>query len=115
MISQFRREHVSVAGPARQLGTTWRTVWRAIEPLLAETAADESRFAGVTSLGVKTHLAKAQARLASLRNKTINLLAGPSVPDDGSSCHLPTEWPWEEGWTQLSTAETGPPAPATSA
>ena len=55
-ISQLRHEHASVAGLARQLGTTWRTVWRAIEPLLAEMAADESRFAGVTSLGVDEHV-----------------------------------------------------------
>jgi len=31
---QLRREHASVAGIARQLGTTRRTVWRAVEPLL---------------------------------------------------------------------------------
>jgi transposase len=34
-IEQIRREHASVAGLARRLGTTWRTVWRAIRPLLA--------------------------------------------------------------------------------
>lgn len=55
-ITQIRREHASVAGIARQLGTTWRTVWKAIEPLLLAMADDESRFAGVTSLGVDEHI-----------------------------------------------------------
>ena len=50
-IGQLRREHASVQGLARQLGTTWRTVWNSIKPLLEELAADESRFDGVTSLG----------------------------------------------------------------
>ncbi|WP_199589248.1 transposase family protein [Blastococcus sp. TF02A-26] len=55
-IGQLRREHASVAGLARTLGTTWRTVWRSIRPLLAGMAADEARFAGVTSLGVDEHV-----------------------------------------------------------
>jgi transposase len=55
-IGQLRREHASVQGLARQLGTSWRTVWSAIKPLLAELAADESRFDGVTSLGVDEHV-----------------------------------------------------------
>jgi transposase len=55
-ISQLRREHASVLGLARQLGTTWRTVWRAIAPLLQAMAEDESRFAGVTCLGVDEHV-----------------------------------------------------------
>jgi transposase len=55
-IGQLRREHASIAGIARALGTTWRTVWRAIEPLLTAMAADESRFAGVTALGVDEHV-----------------------------------------------------------
>jgi transposase len=56
-IGQLRREHASVAGIARQLGTSWRTVWWAVAPLLAEMAADETRFADVTSLGVDEHVA----------------------------------------------------------
>jgi transposase len=55
-IRQMRREHASVAGIARQLGTTWNTVWTAIRPLLQEMAADESRFAGVERLGVDEHV-----------------------------------------------------------
>jgi transposase len=55
-IKQMRREHASVAGLARQLGTTWRTLWRALEPLLRLMAADESRLDGVTALGVDEHV-----------------------------------------------------------
>ena len=35
-ICQLRFEHASVLGLARQLGTTWRTLWRSIEPLLQQ-------------------------------------------------------------------------------
>jgi transposase len=55
-INQLRREHASVAGLARQLGTTWRTVWRSIQPLLEQMAADPHRFADVTTLGVDEHI-----------------------------------------------------------
>ena len=55
-INQLRREHASVAGIARQLGTTWRTVWRSIAPLLEAMAGDETRFEGVTTLGVDEHV-----------------------------------------------------------
>lgn len=55
-IGQLRAEHASVHGLARQLGTTWRTVWRSIQPLLAQLADDPSRFDGVTSLGVDEHV-----------------------------------------------------------
>jgi hypothetical protein len=54
-IGQLRREHASVQGLAWQLGTTWRTVWTSIKPLLDELADDESRFDGVTNLGVDEH------------------------------------------------------------
>jgi transposase len=55
-IGQLRREHASVAGIAGQLGTSWRTVWRSIKPLLEAMAADESRFEGATMLGVDEHV-----------------------------------------------------------
>jgi len=55
-IGQLRREHASVLGLARQLGTTWRTVWRSIKPLLEAMAADPARFDGVTDLGVDEHV-----------------------------------------------------------
>ncbi len=56
VVEQVRREHASIAGLARQLATTWRTVWTSIAPILARAAADEARFAGVTTLGVDEHL-----------------------------------------------------------
>ncbi|NMR21374.1 ISL3 family transposase [Cellulomonas fimi] len=55
-INQIRREHASVAGLARQLGTSWNTVWTSIKPLLEAMAADETRFAGVSTLGVDEHV-----------------------------------------------------------
>ena len=55
-IEQLRREHGSVNGIRRQLGTGWRTVWESIRPILAAAAADESRFEGVTILGVDEHV-----------------------------------------------------------
>ena len=55
-IAQLRREHASIAGLARQLGTTWRTVWRAIKPLLHAMDAEPTRFQDVTILGVDEHI-----------------------------------------------------------
>ena len=55
-VGQLRREHASVAGLARQLGTTWRTVWESVKPLLKAMAADEARFDDVVSLGVDEHI-----------------------------------------------------------
>ncbi len=55
-ITQIRREHASVQGAARQLGVRWRTVWSAIKPILAAAAEDETRFAGVSTLGVDEHV-----------------------------------------------------------
>jgi transposase len=55
-VAQLRREHASVQGLARQLGTAWRTVWESVKPLLEARAADETRFDGVTTLGVDEHV-----------------------------------------------------------
>lgn len=55
-VGQLRREHATVQGLARQLGVDWKTLWRAIKPRLQELADDESRFAGVVSLGVDEHI-----------------------------------------------------------
>nr|WP_197024710.1 transposase family protein [Cellulomonas sp. KRMCY2] len=43
-ITQLRHEHATVAGLARQLGTSWKTVWRAVRPRSVELADDESRL-----------------------------------------------------------------------
>ena len=55
-IRQIRRENASVQGVARQLGTTWRTVWTSVKPLLEAMDADPARFAGVSDLGVDEHI-----------------------------------------------------------
>ena len=55
-IGQLRREHATIAGLARRLGVGWATLWRAVKPELERLAGDESRFAGVTSLGVDEHI-----------------------------------------------------------
>jgi hypothetical protein len=55
-VGQLRREHASIAGLARQLGTTWRTLWRAIRPLLQAMDTDPARFEGVRTLGVDEHI-----------------------------------------------------------
>lgn len=55
-IGQLRAENASVAGLARQLAVSWWTVWTAVRPALVAAAADESRFDGVTTLGVDEHV-----------------------------------------------------------
>ncbi|MDD9205654.1 ISL3 family transposase, partial [Georgenia sp. 10Sc9-8] len=55
-VGQLCREHATIQGLARQLGTSWKTLWRAVRPKLERLAADESRFTGVTSLGVDEHV-----------------------------------------------------------
>jgi len=55
-INQVRREHASVLGLCRQLGTTWNTVWSSIKPLLTAMADDETRFTAVARLGVDEHV-----------------------------------------------------------
>jgi hypothetical protein len=39
-VTQLRKEHASVFGLARRLGTSWRTVWRAVRPLVQAMDAD---------------------------------------------------------------------------
>jgi transposase len=55
-VQQIRREHASVNGLRRQLGTGWRTVWESIKPLLVKADQDASRFEGVRILGVDEHV-----------------------------------------------------------
>lgn len=55
-IGQLRRQHATIAGLARRLAVSWWALWRAVRPELERLAGDESRFAGVTSLGVDEHI-----------------------------------------------------------
>ena len=43
-IEQLRREHASVSGLARQLALSWKTLWRAIKPVLQTADADPTRL-----------------------------------------------------------------------
>ena len=51
-IRQLRFEGATISGLARQLGTTWNTVWSHIKPCLQAASDDPARFAGVRVLGV---------------------------------------------------------------
>jgi len=51
-IRQLRFEGTTIAGLARQLATTWNTVWSHIKPCLQAASDDPARFAGVRVLGV---------------------------------------------------------------
>ncbi|TWH30674.1 transposase [Isoptericola variabilis J7] len=55
-IGQLRREHATISSLARRLAVSWWALWRAVKPELERLAADESRFTGVTSLGVDEHV-----------------------------------------------------------
>jgi len=55
-IGQLRDEQASIEGLSRQLGIDWKTLWRAIRPVLETAAEDEGRFEGVTTLGVDEHI-----------------------------------------------------------
>ena len=50
-IRQLRFEGAIIAGLARQLATTWNSVWSHIKPCL-RAASNTARFAGVRVLGV---------------------------------------------------------------
>ena len=50
------RRGATILGLARQLGTTWNTVWSHIKPCLQAASDDPARFAGVQVLGVDEHV-----------------------------------------------------------
>ena len=56
VIRQLRFEGATIAGLARQLATTWNTVWSHIKPCLQAASDDPARFAGVRVLGVDEHV-----------------------------------------------------------
>ena len=74
-IDQLRTEHASILGLARQLGTTWRTVWSSIKPLLEALADDPVRFDGVTTLGVDEHIVRHEALLFRMEVKDLDRFA----------------------------------------
>lgn len=52
----------------------WRTVWSAIEPILAAAAGDETRFAGVSTLGVDEHVVRHEALLFRMEVRDLHRL-----------------------------------------
>ncbi|MHB1010657.1 MAG: ISL3 family transposase [Cellulomonas sp.] len=70
-IGQLRREHATIQGLSRQLGTTWKTLWRAVAPRLADLAEDEARLAGVATLGVDEHVWHHTPHKAAVKGPTM--------------------------------------------
>jgi hypothetical protein len=56
----------------------------------------------------------ARARWASLRRKIIRVPGRVASTGRRLVLHLPTHWPWADGWENLHTAATDPPEPATT-
>ncbi len=56
----------------------------------------------------------AKARWASLRRKIITVPARIASTGRRLVLHLPTHWPWAQGWQNLHALATGPPEPATT-
>ena len=89
-IRQLRFEGATISGLARQLGTTWNTVWSHIKPCLQAASDDPARFAGVQVLGVDEHVWHHQDR----RHRGPRELTGIVDHSRGGSSHGPLEWIW---------------------
>jgi transposase len=74
-IGQLRHEHATIQGLARQLGTSWKTVWRAVRPRLVDLAGDESRLAGVATLEVDEHVVRHEALLFRMEVRDLDRFA----------------------------------------
>lgn len=74
-ITQLRFEHATIAGLARQLSVAWWTLWRVVKPRLADLAADEARFDGVSTLGVDEHVVRHEALLFRMEVRDLDRLA----------------------------------------
>ena len=79
-IRQLRVEGATIAGLARQLGTTWNTAWSHIKP-----CDDPARFAGVRVLGGDEHVWHHQDR----RRRDPHVLTGIVDHSRGGSSHGP--------------------------
>ena len=84
-IRQLRSEGATISGLARQLGTTWNTVWSHIKPCLQAACDDPARFAGVQVLGVDEHVWHHQDR----RRRGPHALTGIVDHSRGGSSHGP--------------------------
>ena len=91
-IRQLRFEGATIAGLARQLATTWNTVWSHIKPCLQAASDDPARFAGVQVLGVDEHVWHHQDRRR--RGPRAHRHRGPDAR--GGLSHGPLEWTWSQ-------------------
>jgi len=55
-----------------------------------------------------------KARSGTIRRKLISIPARVSTSARKITLHLPTNWPWEPGWTAAFAAACGPPQTATT-
>ena len=108
-IRQLRFEGATIAGLARQLATTWNTVWSHVKPCLQAASDDPARFAGVRVLGVDEHVWHHQDRRR--RGPRVHWHRGPDSRE-GSS-YGPLEWTWCRAGLAPCT-RTGPSAEKTS-
>ncbi len=58
--------------------------------------------------------ALAKAVTATVRHKLVNIAARVATSGRRLTLHLPTNWPWETGWTALFSSACGPPQNATT-
>jgi len=104
-IGQLRRENASVQGLARQLGCSWKTLWRSIRPVLEAAADDEASFAPPGHFSELTH--HRQARTPRSRPRADASAIPPRrqgwLMHDGSVTHPD----WREPARRLRAA-TGP-------
>lgn len=85
-IGLLRFEGATIQGLARQLGTTWNTVWSQVQPLLTLAADDPVRFTGVQVLGVDD----SPARFALKRE--VPPLSGTTVTRAGADRRSSPGW-----------------------
>ena len=104
-IRQLRFKGATTCCLARQLATTWNTVWSHIKPCLQAASDAPARFAGV--LGVDEHVWHHQDR----RRRGPRELNGIVGHSQGGSSHGPLEWTWSQAGL-APYARTGWPSAA---
>ena len=109
-IRQLRFEGATILGLARQLGTTWNTVWSHIKPCLQAASDDPARFAGVQALGVDEHVWHHQDR----RHRSPRELTGIAGPLAGRIIPRPAYWTWCRAGLAPCTRTGWPSAEKTS-
>jgi hypothetical protein len=83
-INQLRREHASVNGLRRQLGTGWRTVWESIRPLLATPARPVISMTSLTREALMLWVAAMERRCERALRPGCTALASSRAPTSRS-------------------------------